>query len=130
MDRRGVKDRQRAELGRHQQAYLRTAENNPFRSLLRQGGDRLQIIVPRCLAEGAETELVEDDLIDPRPIVGLGDQRLDGKLLLQTTAVKGCLLYTSPASRIRRYLSKDCSPLAVFIVDIQHQLTPFAERCV
>lgn len=29
VDRRGVKDRQRAELGRHQQANLRTAENNP-----------------------------------------------------------------------------------------------------
>lgn len=58
--------------------------------LLRRGGDRLQIIIPRRLAEGAETKFVEDDLIDLRPIVSLRDQRLDGKLLLQTTAVKVC----------------------------------------
>lgn len=32
-----------------------------------------------------------------------------------------------PASQIRRYLSKYCPRLAVFIIDIQHQFTPFAQ---
>ena len=41
------------------------------------------------LSEIADLTVKEHDLIDLRPIVSLRDQRLDGKLLLQTTAVKG-----------------------------------------
>ncbi len=82
MDRRGIKYRQRTTRFRYQQADFGAAEDNAFRPLCRQRLDDLQIIVARGVAKGAEAELIKDNLIDARPIFGLRDQRLNGKLLL------------------------------------------------
>ena len=45
MNRGRIKYRQRAALFRHQQADFGTAENHPFRPLLRQELDDLKIVV-------------------------------------------------------------------------------------
>jgi hypothetical protein len=83
VNRGGIKHRQRAALHRHQQANLGTAENDPFRALLRQRVNHLQIIIARVVAKRAQAQLIEDDLVDAFAIVSLRNQRLDSKLLLQ-----------------------------------------------
>lgn len=90
MDRRGIKYRQRTTRFRYQQADFGAAEDNALRALRRQRLDDLQIIVARGVAKGAEAQLIKNNLIDARPIVSLRDQRLNGKLLLQTAAIKSC----------------------------------------
>jgi len=44
--------------------------------------------VPRCVAEGAEAQLLKDNLIDTRPICLVRDQALDAVLVRQPSAVE------------------------------------------
>ena len=96
MDRSGIEHRDRAFIRRDQQADLGAAKDHPLRPAIGQLLDNAHVVVPRCVAEGAEAQLLKDNLIDARPICLVRDQALDAVLVRQPSAVE--ILFHSRAA--------------------------------
>ncbi len=127
----GIKYRKRASLNGYQQTDLRAAEDHSFSPLLREFFDDADVEGAGGFAEGAETELVKDNLIDAHPVFFFRDQAFDPKLAAQTPAIE--ILLHGVACAQQRYAAhpgcRNCAPGRVSDMQERQRAAVLNMRC-